>query len=107
MKLVYRGIAYNHIPLITEIIDGKVSDKFSGLDWRFHNLKKLPILKPCANLTYRGVTYQNCSKATSGEVSAKANIQERARFLMMNKEKVARKRAKSMLHRLAHEVGLV
>lgn len=56
MKLIYRGISYEDNPTVIATVEGKVGGKFRGLDWRFHNLKKPPVLQPPVNLTYRGVT---------------------------------------------------
>ena len=105
MKLIYRGTAYEYNPPVVETVEGEVGGKFHGLDWRFHNLKKPPVLQPPVNLTYRGVTYANRPTAT-GELTGQ-NIQEKARWLMLNREKAARNRNDSMLRRSAHEVGLV
>ena len=105
MKITYRGISYEYNPLVINTVEGKVGGKFRGLDWRFHNLKKPPLLQPPVNLTYRGVTYANRPTATNS--STEPTIQEKARWLMLNKAKAAKNRNDSMLLRSAHEVGLV
>lgn len=107
MKLIYRGISYEYNPPVIETVEGKAGGKFRGLDWRFHNLKKPPVLQPPVNLTYRGVTYANRPIATPEALPTGQNIREKARWLMLNKEKAARNRNDSMLRRSAHEVGLV
>ena len=107
MKLIYRGVSYEYNPPVVETVEGKVGGKYRGLDWRFHNLKKPPVLQPPVNLTYRGVTYANRPTATPETVPTGQNIQQQERWLMLNKEKAARNRAESMLRRSAHEVGLV
>ena len=107
MKLIYRGISYEYNPPVVETVEGQVGGKYRGLDWRFHNLKKSLLLQPPVNLTYRGVTYANRPTATPEAVPTGQNIQEKARWLMLNKEKVAKNRNDSMLVRSAHEVGLV
>lgn len=107
MKLIYRGISYEYNPPVVETVKGKVGGKFRGLDWRFHTLKKPPVLQPPINLTYRGVHYVNRPTATKEAVPTGQNIQEKARWLMLNKEKAAKNRSGSMLRRSAHEVGLV
>lgn len=107
MKLIYRGISYEYNPPVVETVEGKVGGKFRGLDWRFHNLKKAPLLQPPVNLTYRGVAYANRPTITTEVLTTGQNIQEKARWLMLNREKVARNRNDSMLRRSAHEVGLV
>ena len=107
MKLTYRGISYEYNPPVVETVESKIGGKFRGLDWRFHNLKKPPVLQPPVNLTYRGVTYANRPTANSEALPTGQNIQEKARWLMLNREKAARNRNDSMLLRSAHEVGLV
>jgi hypothetical protein len=107
MKLTYRGVSYEYNPLVIETVATKVGGKYRGLDWRFHNLKKPPVLQPPANLTYRGVAYANRPTATTKPESTEASVQTKARWLMLNKTKVAKNRSASMLNRTAHEVGLV
>ncbi len=53
------------------------------------------------------MTYANRPTATPETVPTGQNIQQLARWLMLNKEKAARNRAESMLRRSAYEVGLV
>ncbi|MDJ0593165.1 MAG: DUF4278 domain-containing protein [Pleurocapsa sp. MO_226.B13] len=107
MKLTYRGVNYEYNPPVVETVEGKIGGKYRGLDWRFHNLKKAPVLQPPVNLTYRGVTYANRPTATPETVSTGLNVQQQARWLMLSREKAARKRAESMLRRSADELGLV
>ena len=107
MKLIYRGVSYEYNPPVVETVEGQVDGKFRGLDWRFRNLKKPPVLQPPVNLTYRGVTYANRPTATRNAVPKGSDIQQQARWLMLNKEKAAKNRHESMLRRSAHEVGLV
>ncbi|MBE9168776.1 DUF4278 domain-containing protein [Pleurocapsales cyanobacterium LEGE 06147] len=101
MKLTYRGVSYDYNPPTVAVNEGTVAGKFRGLDWRFHNLKKPPVLQPPVNLTYRGVAYAN------RPVNTGIDVREKARWLMLNKEKAVKNRAASMLSRAAHEVGLV
>ncbi len=105
MKLKYRGVTYEYNPPTVETTEGEVGGKYRGLDWRFRNLKKPPILQPSVNLTYRGVAYNN--HPTNTEEKAVTSVNEKARRLMLGKEKAANNRAVSMLYRLAQESGLV
>ena len=105
MKLNYRGVTYEYNPPTVETIEGEVGGKYRGLDWRFRNLKKPPVLQPSVNLTYRGVAYNNHPIATEEEAATKVN--EKARRLMLDREKAANNRSVSMLCRLAQESGLV
>lgn len=104
MKLIYRGINYEYNPLV-ETGESKLGGKFRGLDWRFHNIKKPLLLQPPVNLTYRGVSYAN--RLTATPESTKQHIEQKARWLMLNKDKAVKNRNSSMLVRSAHEVGLV
>jgi hypothetical protein len=106
MKLTYRGVSYDYNPPAVAIDEGKIAGKFRGLDWRFHNHRKPMVLQPTANLTYRGVAYNNRPEATPESVATPTKVQEAARWLMLKKEKASRKRAASMLSRASHEVGL-
>jgi hypothetical protein len=107
MKLTYRGVSYDYNPPTVAVDEGKVAGKFRGLDWRFHNLKKPPVLQPPVNLTYRGVAYANRPANTGTTADTGINVREKARWLMLNKEKAVKNRAASMLSRAAHQVGLV
>ncbi|GAB4225379.1 MAG: DUF4278 domain-containing protein [Stanieria sp.] len=107
MKLTYRGVSYEYNPPVIETVEAKVAGKYRGLDWRFHNLKKPPVLQPPANLTYRGVTYTNRPVVTAKPASTEVSVKTQARWLMLNKTKAVKNRAASMLNRTAHEVGLV
>ncbi len=91
MKLIYRGISYELLPPVVETVEGKVGGKYRGLNWRFHNLKKPPVLQPPVNLTYRGVTYANRPTATPETLPTGQNIQEKARWLMLEREKSSQK----------------
>ena len=105
MKLNYRGVSYEYNPPAVAVDEGKIAGKFRGLDWRFHNHKKPMVLQPNANLTYRGVAYNNHPQ-TDVDNTATTSIKESARWLMLNKEKAAKNRAASMLSRAASEIGL-
>ncbi|CBN58077.1 MULTISPECIES: DUF4278 domain-containing protein [Kamptonema] len=114
MKLTYRGISYEYTPPVVETVEGNIGGKYRGLDWRFRNLKKAPLLQPSVNLTYRGVTYSNNPSAIVESQAAVDQtdptpvmpISEQARSLMMDRDRAAKKRHQSMLSRLAAEVGL-
>ena len=102
MKLTYRGISYEYNPVVVETTTGQVGGKYRGLDWRFRNLKKPPILAPRFNLTYRGVTY-NQSDTVNQETAV--SIADKARTLMIDKTKNAKKRQQSLLSRTAAEIS--
>ena len=109
MKLTYRGIAYEYNPPKIEVPEGKIAGKYRGQDWRFRNLKKPPVLQPSYNLTYRGVKY--CNQPVAGveqneRVETPVSVLEKARILMLERERETLKREQSMFGRLADEVGL-
>ncbi|MGK7934072.1 MAG: DUF4278 domain-containing protein [Microcystaceae cyanobacterium] len=107
MKLTYRGISYQYTPPV-ETHETQVAGKYRGLDWRFRNLQKPPVLQPRANLTYRGVTY-NPTVATEKPVKetvAVTSTQDKARLLMLKQSKNMMKRQRTLLNRLAAEIGL-
>jgi hypothetical protein len=111
MKLTYRGVSYEYNPPAVETTPGEVGGKYRGLDWRFRNLKKPPVLQPRVNLTYRGVRYQT-GEATAPKTAESAttpvlSTQDRARSLMLNKLRSLKNRQEAMLYRSATEVGLV
>ncbi len=109
MKLTYRGIAYEYNPPQVVVPEGKIAGKYRGQDWRFRNLKKPPVLQPSYNLTYRGVKY--CNQPVSGveqkeRVETPVSVLEKARILMLDRERETLKREQSMFNRVANEVGL-
>ena len=107
MKLTYRGVTYDYNPPKVERGEEKVGGKYRGLDWRFRNLKKPPVLQPSYNLTYRGVKYSNNPvAATTESQDAPLSVAEKARVLMLNRERATLNRDLSMFNRLADEVGL-
>ena len=64
MKLQYRGVSYEYNLPEVETTLGEVGGKYRGLDWRFRNLKKPPVLQPRVSLKYRGVYYQTGTTPT-------------------------------------------
>lgn len=110
MKLTYRGVAYEYNPPAVETTLSEVGGKYRGLDWRFRNLKKPPMLQPRVDLTYRGVRYSHgtvptVESAETAQVPA-LSTKEKARSLMLNHQRTLRNRQQAMLHRSAAEVGL-
>ncbi|MDJ0573887.1 MAG: DUF4278 domain-containing protein [Xenococcaceae cyanobacterium MO_234.B1] len=104
MKITYRGVSYDYEPPTVAVQEGAVAGKFRGLDWRFHNLKKPLTLQPPVNLTYRGVAYFN--RPTATQEATPASVNEKSRWLILNRAKAAKNRNDSMLRRTAYEVGL-
>ncbi|ELR99835.1 DUF4278 domain-containing protein [Gloeocapsa sp. PCC 73106] len=104
MQLTYRGATYEYNPTVVETTATTVGGKYRGLDWRFRNLKKPPILQPVNNLTYRGVSY---NKPGTPSVKPRVSMQEKARCLMINQAKHDRNRQQTMLNRASAEIGLV
>jgi hypothetical protein len=111
MKLCYRGVTYEYNPPEVETTLGEVSGKYRGLDWRFRNMKKPPVLQPRVDLTYRGARYSHGTTPTANSTEpAKTpalSTQDKARSLMLDRQRTVKNRQQSMLHRAAAEVGLV
>lgn len=111
MQLSYRGVKYDYNPPVVETTQGVVGGKYRGLDWRFRNMKKPPVLQPRVNLTYRGVRYQNGVTADSNSAqptkTPALSTQDKARSLMLNQQRSLKNRQQAMLYRCAAEVGLV
>ena len=109
MKLCYRGVSYEYNPPVVETTKGEFGGKYRGLDWRFRNLKKPPVLLPTANLTYRGVTYNKPGTVVKRTVEPKTvptiYTQQKARSLMMNHTRAIKKRQQSMLSRATVAIG--
>lgn len=108
MKLTYRGVSYDYNPPKVEAAQGNVGGKYRGLDWRFRNLKKPPVLIPTVNLKYRGVSYQIGGASTANEPAQIPAVptQEKARSLMLNNQRLLKNRQQAMLYRSAAELGL-
>ena len=104
MKITYRGVSYDYNPPTVAVKESNVAGKFRGLDWRFHNLEKSPVLQPPVNLTYRGVAYSN--RPTNTSETAPVSVKEKSRWLILNRAKAVKNRNDSMLRRTAYEVGL-
>lgn len=111
MKLSYRGVTYNYNPPTVETTEGEVGGKYRGMDWRFRNLKKPPVLQPTVDLKYRGVSFQvGGTTATNSVEPAKTpalSTQDKARSLMLNYHRTLKHRQQAMLNRSAEEIGLV
>lgn len=57
MKLIYRGIKYEHASTEAEIAGREVNGKYRGVRWNRHQSPHLPIHHYAAELKYRGVGY--------------------------------------------------
>lgn len=111
MELTYRNVTYNYNPPQVATAPGKVGGKYRGLDWRFRNLDKAPIIQPTANLKYRGVAFQtgqgsNNAANVALEAKPALSIQEKARALFMKHQRAIGKRQQALLSRASAEVGL-
>lgn len=119
MKLTYRGVSYEYTPPAVEFNHSNTVGKYRGLDLRFRNPKKAPVLQPTLDLMYRGVSHSTAVPqveevvapvvAASNAEPAKASvltIQDRARSLMMNRHRSVKRRQQAMLSRLDAEVGI-
>jgi len=111
MKLSYRGISYEYNPPEVKTAQSGAAGKYRGLDWRFRNLNKSPVLQPSANLKYRGVAYQTAGSPSISSVeptkTPTLSTQDKARSLMLNYHKALQNRQESMLKRSTAELGSV
>ncbi|MBP0021814.1 MAG: DUF4278 domain-containing protein [Cyanobacteria bacterium SBLK] len=110
MKLTYRGVTYDYNPTNVKSIDTEVGGKYRGLEWRFRNRKAPTAQKATLDLVYRGVAYTQEQKAIQEEQKAQPaavlSIGERARALLLNKEREELNRQESMLVRAEKRVSL-
>ncbi len=109
MKLHYRGLTYDYTPPVVEMGEEKVGGVYRGLEWRFRNLKKAPVMQTNLDLKYRGVAYHVGAEAevSAPVVTAEMSVGDKARELMIARDRTIKNRQQSMLSRLSAEVGLV
>ncbi|NJK30608.1 MAG: DUF4278 domain-containing protein [Acaryochloris sp. RU_4_1] len=118
MKLKYRGVDYEYTP---PQVNAQLTDQvgqYRGLEWRFRNPQKTPVLQPTLDLVYRGIAYQTGQTESIPAPAytppltvpvthiAELKIQNMARSLMMSHHKWIKNRQQSLLSRVATEVGL-
>lgn len=116
MKINYRGVSYEYNPPQVEYGDLTQSGKYRGVDVRFRNPRKTPVLQPTLDLVYRGVAYTTNAVEPTEAVEATpetvaleapvASVQNRARVLMMNHHRKVKQRQQAMLSRSDARVGL-
>lgn len=117
MKINYRGVSYEYNPPQVEYGDLTQSGKYRGVDVRFRNPQKTPVLQPTLDLIYRGVAYTTNEVEVPAEVApvdatvapvgeASLSVQNRARVLMMNHHRKVKQRQQAMLSRSDARVGL-
>ncbi|MDJ1183621.1 DUF4278 domain-containing protein [Roseofilum casamattae] len=102
MKLCYRGLSYEYNPPIVEMGKEHVGGTYRGLEWRFREVRKAPVLQTNLDLKYRGIPYH---VGSSQPVTVPVSVSERARELMLQSDRNTKNRQHSMLRRLANEVG--
>jgi Domain of unknown function (DUF4278) len=121
MKLTYRGVSYDYNPPAVEFSSSNTVGKYRGLDVRFRNPVKIPVLQPTLDLVYRGVAYISnpapqveaepvapveAAPVASAVAAAPLNLEDKARSMMMGHHRSVKRRQQSMLSRLDAEVGL-
>lgn len=119
MKINYRGVSYEYNPPQVEYGDLTQSGKYRGVDVRFRNPQKTPVLQPTLDLIYRGVAYIANEVETPVEVAPEvtlteapvaeastSSVQNQARVLMMNHHRKIKQRQQAMLSRSDARVGL-
>lgn len=58
MKLVYRGVEYDHTPPMLEVSESEILCNYRGRNHRYSYVRHVPFPQPQAELTYRGAAYQ-------------------------------------------------
>lgn len=122
MKLTYRGTSYNYNPPTVELGDTTSVGQYRGLDIRFRNPKKVPVMQTTLDLKYRNAHYASVQPATVGAIAPQVeaapapvaqsvaavvlDVQDRARTLMLNHSRAIKQRQQAMLTRLDAEVGI-
>lgn len=126
MKLTYRGVSYEYTPPQVETSNSNTVGKYRGLDVRFRNPVKTPVLQSNLDLLYRGVAYHVGSSATEASAPVVASeatpanattvntpapqpvlsMENKARAMMLNHHRSIKRRQQNMLTRLDAEVGL-
>lgn len=120
MKLTYRGVNYDYNPPEVDMASSNEVGQYRGLEWRFRNPQKVPVLQPNLNLVYRGVAYQTGvqeqepvsapadipAPTVAGASSATSTVQNMARALMTSHHRWIKNRQQALLGRAASEVGL-
>ena len=107
MELCYRGISYEYTPAAVETKVGQLAGKYRGLDWQFCNAQKAPVQQTNVELKYRGVAYGTGEAATGASATPALSAAQKARSLMMARQRAAEKRQRSLLARSNAEIGLV
>ena len=112
MKLTYRGVSYEYNPPAIETSAAETVGKYRGLDWRFRNPQKLPVLQSNLELKYRGVAYNTNPQAAATPTRVAEpvktpvlSVSDRARSLMLHHIRAIENRQQTMLTRLAAELG--
>ncbi|MGF1458779.1 MAG: DUF4278 domain-containing protein [Leptolyngbyaceae cyanobacterium] len=114
MKLTYRGVDYDYTPPAVEFDQAAATGKYRGVDIRFRTVKKAPVHQPSLDLIYRGVAYRTGEAAATSEATpvvadapaTLANIELKARTLLLGHNRNVKRRQQAMLTRLASDVGL-
>ena len=112
MKLTYRGVSYEYNPPAVETSATETVGKYRGLDWRFRNPQKLPVLQSNLELKYRGIAYntnpQTVAAPTQVAEQVKTpvlSVSDRARSLMLHHSQAIENRQQVMLSRLTAELA--
>ncbi|WP_299403475.1 DUF4278 domain-containing protein [Acaryochloris sp. IP29b_bin.148] len=116
MTLTYRGVKYEYNPPEVDMTSSEDVGQYRGLEWRFRNPRKAPVMQSNLNLVYRGVAYQTgveeqeaaptYTPAPTVASPAVLSVQNMARALMTSHHRWIKNRQQALLGRTAAEVGL-
>ncbi len=84
MKLIYRGIKYEHAPETVEVITEGVCGKYRGAEWKCHYSKYTPVIKHAAELKYRGASYYSGNPQEIEELKQRKKLN----FIFAKHEKI-------------------
>ncbi|MGD1874470.1 MAG: DUF4278 domain-containing protein [Mastigocoleus sp.] len=86
MRLTYRGIAYEYMPITQNSVLGKISGRHRGQNWRRKNATHLKMNRTTAQLKYRGLAYHIGEPEEIQQI-----LEQKRRFFVKKREKVENK----------------
>ncbi|MBV6624800.1 MAG: DUF4278 domain-containing protein [Rivularia sp. (in: Bacteria)] len=85
MKLIYRGIKYEHAPVTVEVTTAGVCGKYRGAEWKCHYSQYTPVTDNAVELKYRGASYYSGNRKKVEELKKRKKLN----FIFGNSEKIS------------------
>ncbi|AFY59165.1 hypothetical protein Riv7116_6850 [Rivularia sp. PCC 7116] len=85
MKLIYRGIKYEHAPATVEVTTAGVCGKYRGAEWKCHYSQYTPVTDNAVELKYRGVSYYSGNPEKVEELKKRKKLN----FIFGNSNKIS------------------